>query len=93
MNPKQFLAALRRLKLSQRRAAVVLEVEPSTIYRWAHGERTIPGPVAVALRTMIALESCRQELQELQKQLRTVFLHESVANRILHAGKGSRRAT
>ena len=67
MTPKQFLAALRRLKLSQRRAAVVLEVEPSTVYRWAHGERGIPGPVAVALRAMIALESCRTEVRRLQE--------------------------
>ena len=62
MNSKQFLAALKRLGWSQRRAAVELDVDKSTIYRWAHGKREIPGPVGVALRTRIALESCRKAL-------------------------------
>ncbi len=63
MNPKQFLAALKHLGWSQRRAAQELEVEQSSIYRWVHGKRAIPGPVAVALKTRIALESCRKELE------------------------------
>ena len=67
MTPKQFLAALRRLKLSQRQAATVLEGEESSIYRWSHGKRAIPGPVRVALRTMVALESCREEMRRLQE--------------------------
>ncbi len=67
MNPKQFLAALRHLGWSQRRAAIELDVEQSSVYRWVHGKRAIPGPVAVALRTKIALESCRKDLQRLQE--------------------------
>ncbi len=63
MNPKQFLAALRHLGWSQRRAAVELDVEQSSVYRWAHGKRAIPGPVAVALKTRIALDSCRKALE------------------------------
>lgn len=62
MNPEQFLAALKTLGWSQRRAATELDVEESTVYRWVHDKRTIPGPVAVALKTRIALESCRKKL-------------------------------
>ncbi len=50
MTPAQFVAALKRLELSQEEAAKRLGVTPSAVYRWASGERPIPGPVVAAIR-------------------------------------------
>ncbi len=61
MSPKQFNAALGRLKWTQRQAAEELGVEQSSIYRWAHGKRAIPGPVAAALKARIALAVCLED--------------------------------
>lgn len=60
MTPKQFQSALSKLGWSQRRAAEELGVEQSSIYRWAHGKRAIPGPVAAALKARIALDVCNK---------------------------------
>jgi DNA-binding transcriptional regulator YiaG len=50
-----FKAAIAALGLSQRAAALALEVDERTVRKWALGERAIPGPVRVALRCMARL--------------------------------------
>jgi hypothetical protein len=45
MTAKQFKTALGTLGLTQLEAAVLLDVHPRTIRRWANREREIPGPV------------------------------------------------
>lgn len=54
MTPTQFRAALDRLKLSQLGAARLVGVDGRTARRWALGERSVPGPVAILLRLMLA---------------------------------------
>jgi DNA-binding transcriptional regulator YiaG len=67
MTPEELESARKQLGWSQRRMAAELEVDTSTIFRWIHGERGVPGPAAVALRTRIALESCQEKLLEGQQ--------------------------
>jgi DNA-binding transcriptional regulator YiaG len=52
MSSAQFRGELRRVGLSKRRLAVVLNVSRSSVYRWATGEVEIPGPVAVLMRLL-----------------------------------------
>lgn len=52
--PRQLRAALKRLRLSQSKAARRLGVQQSTIYRWLAGGRKIPGPVEAAIRCWLA---------------------------------------
>lgn len=54
MTPKQFQAAIDRLGLSQVGAARLFGADPRTARRWALGERSVPEPVAVLLRLMLA---------------------------------------
>jgi DNA-binding transcriptional regulator YiaG len=54
MTAEEFRAALDGLGLSQIAAAEALDVDPRSVRRWATGERSIPGPVRVALRLMAA---------------------------------------
>jgi hypothetical protein len=51
---KQFQAAIDRLGLSQVGAAKLLGSDPRTARRWALGERSVPEPVAIILRLMLA---------------------------------------
>jgi DNA-binding transcriptional regulator YiaG len=53
LSADEFRAALAALGLSQVDAAAALEVDARTVRRWALGERSIPGPVRVALRLML----------------------------------------
>jgi len=54
MTPKQFQAAIDRLGLSQVGAARLVGADPRTSRRWVAGDRSIPEPVAIILRLMIA---------------------------------------
>jgi hypothetical protein len=54
MTAKQFQAAIDRLGLSQVGAARLVGADPRTARRWSAGERTVPEPVAIILRLMLA---------------------------------------
>ena len=54
MTAKQFQTAIDRLGLSQVGAAKLLGADPRTARRWALGERSVPEPVAILLRLMLA---------------------------------------
>jgi hypothetical protein len=54
MTANQFRAALDRLTLSQVGAARLFGADERTARRWALGERTIPQPIAILLRLMLA---------------------------------------
>ena len=55
MTAKQFKDALDRLKLSQLGAGRLFGAESErTPRRWASGERSVPNPVAILLRLMLA---------------------------------------
>ena len=53
MTPKQFRAALRRLRVNQTEAAQRLGVTPRAVRFWIAGERRIPEPVRILLRTWL----------------------------------------
>jgi DNA-binding transcriptional regulator YiaG len=54
MTANQFRAALDRLELSQIEAARLFKANGRTARRWALGERSVPEPVAILLRLMLA---------------------------------------
>jgi len=54
MTPKQFRTALKRLGLNQTQAAKRLGVTPRAVRFWVSGDRSIPEPVAILLRTWLA---------------------------------------
>lgn len=54
MTAKQFQAAIDRLGLSQVGVARLLGADPRTARRWALDERSVPEPVAILLRLMLA---------------------------------------
>lgn len=54
MTAKQFQAAIDRLGLSQLGAARLFSADGRTARRWALGERSVPEPVAILLRLMLA---------------------------------------
>jgi DNA-binding transcriptional regulator YiaG len=53
MTAKQLRTALKRLGLSQVAAAAQLGVAPRTMRYWIAGERRIPEPAAILLRTWV----------------------------------------
>ena len=53
MTARQLRTALKRLGLSQVAAAARLGVAPRTMRYWVAGERRIPEPVAILLRTWL----------------------------------------
>jgi len=70
MTPAKFTAALRKLGLNQRQAAIALHIKDEvTVWRMANGKgkRGIPGPVEVALETMIALQAAQEEIKRLRE--------------------------
>ena len=50
---KQFTGALDQLGWSKADAALYLNVNLGTIYRWATGDRDVPGPVVVVLEMQL----------------------------------------
>jgi hypothetical protein len=63
MTPKQFQSAIDRLGLSQVGAARLLGADPRTARRWALGERSVPEPVAILLRLMLAGKISADDIQ------------------------------
>ena len=57
MTAKQLRTALKRLGLTQVGAATSLGVAPRTMRYWVAGERRIPEPVAILLRTWLKQRS------------------------------------
>jgi len=53
LTPQQFRTALKRLGLNQVAAAKQLGVDPRTVRRWLAGDRKIPEPVVILLRTWL----------------------------------------
>ncbi len=53
LTPQQFRATLKRLGLNQVAAAKQLGVDPRTVRRWLAGDRKIPEPVVILLRTWL----------------------------------------
>jgi len=54
MTPKHFRAALKRLGMNQTNAAKRLGVTPRAVRFWVAGDRSIPEPVVILLRTWMA---------------------------------------
>ena len=46
MKPNEFVAAIRRLRITMREAAKLLDIGRSTALKYAAGYNPIPGPVA-----------------------------------------------
>ena len=63
MTAKQFRDALDRLKLSQLGAARLFNANGRTVRRWAIGERSIPTPVAIMLRLMLAGKITNEDIE------------------------------
>lgn len=55
MTPNQYRAALEKLGLSQRGAAIFLGVDERTSRRWIAGDASIPKSVELILRLMVKL--------------------------------------
>lgn len=51
MNPAEFNRSIEILGLKQGTVARGLDVDRTTVYRWQHGQRDIPGPVKMLIRT------------------------------------------
>lgn len=64
---KQFQAAIDRLGLSQVGAARLFGSDPRTARRWALGERSIPEPVAIILRLMLAGKITADDIEALPR--------------------------
>lgn len=66
MTAKQFQAAINRLGLSQVGAARLFGADPRTARRWALGERSIPEPIAILLRLMLAGKITADDIEALR---------------------------
>lgn len=64
MTAKQFSSALDRLGLSQLGAARLFNANGRTARRWALGERSVPEPVAILLRLMLAGKITADDIEE-----------------------------
>lgn len=67
MTAKQFQNAIDRLGLSQVGAARLLGADPRTARRWALGERSIPEPIAILLRLMLAGKIVSDDIEGAKK--------------------------
>lgn len=63
MTAAQFKAALARLDLTQVGAARLLGADGRTARRWASGERTIPKPVVIMLRLLLAKKITVEDIE------------------------------
>lgn len=54
MTPDEYRVSMARLRLSQARLGRMLGVDKGTPSRWASGASTVPGSVALLLRSMVA---------------------------------------
>lgn len=67
MTAKQFQTAIDRLGLSQVGAARLLGADPRTARRWALDERSVPEPVAILLRLMLAGKISAEDIDGAKK--------------------------
>lgn len=67
MTAKQFQAAIDRLGLSQVGAARLLGADPRTARRWSLGERSVPEPVAIILRLMLAGKITADDIEGIKR--------------------------
>jgi len=67
MTAKQFQSAIDRLGLSQVGAARLFGADPRTARRWALGERSIPEPIAILLRLMLAGKITAHDIEGVSK--------------------------
>lgn len=67
MTAKQFQAAIDRLGLSQVGSARILGADPRTARRWALDERSVPAPVAILLRLMLAGKITAKDVEEIRQ--------------------------
>jgi transcriptional regulator with XRE-family HTH domain len=62
VTPLQYRAAIKKLGLSQRQAAIFLDVSERTSRRYALGEVEIPGGIAKLLRLMVRLQLAPEDV-------------------------------
>lgn len=67
MTANQFRTALSRLELSQIGAARLFGSDPRTVRRWALDERSIPEPVAILMRLMLAGKITADDIERTRK--------------------------
>lgn len=67
MTAKQFQAAIDRLGLSQLGAARLFGADGRTARRWALGERSVPEPVAIILRLLLAGKITTDDIDSARK--------------------------
>jgi DNA-binding transcriptional regulator YiaG len=67
MTSKQFQAAIDRLGLSQLGAARLFGADGRTARRWALGERSVPEPVAILLRLMLAGKITADDIEAIRR--------------------------
>lgn len=67
MTAKQFQAAIDCLGLSQVGAARLFGADPRTSRRWALSERSIPEPVAILLRLMVAGKITAEDIEQAKR--------------------------
>lgn len=53
MQPQELCDAIEKLNLNQRQTADALDVDRTTIHRWQHGIRSIPGPAKKLVQTWL----------------------------------------
>lgn len=66
MTARQFQVAIDRLGLSQVGAARLFGSDPRTARRWALGERSVPEPIAILLRLMLAGKVTTDDIRAVQ---------------------------
>jgi hypothetical protein len=64
---KQFQAAIDRLGLTQVGAARLFGSDPRTARRWALGERSIPEPIAILLRLLVAGKITADDIETVKR--------------------------
>ena len=67
MTANQFRSALDRLSLTQAGAARLVGVDERTARRWALGERSMPEPVAILLRLLMARKITAEDVESARK--------------------------
>ena len=77
MTANQFRSALDRLQLSQLGAARLFGADGRTARRWALGERSVPEPIAILLRLLIAGRITAEDIEAARRQSQEKGPHEA----------------